>query len=61
MYVEDVDDLEELEFLRDEAVNRLEANPSNEQAQWDLEDIEERINEVKTEENVDNGGGLERS
>ncbi|QFG04555.1 hypothetical protein SEA_JEEVES_80 [Mycobacterium phage Jeeves] len=58
MYVEDVDDLEELEFLRDEAVNRLDADPSNEQAQWDLEDIDERINEVKTEENIENGGGL---
>ncbi|QLF84642.1 hypothetical protein SEA_GAIL_78 [Mycobacterium phage Gail] len=59
MFVDDVDDLEELEFLRDEAVNLLEANPSNEQAQWDLEDIEERINQVKTEENIENGGGVQ--
>ncbi|UJD21175.1 hypothetical protein SEA_SORORFAGO_78 [Mycobacterium phage SororFago] len=58
MYVEDVDDLEELEYLLSEAQDRLDANPGNEQAQWDIEDIEERINEVKTEENIDNGGGL---
>ncbi|WKW87289.1 hypothetical protein SEA_CHARGERPOWER_74 [Mycobacterium phage Chargerpower] len=59
MYVDDVDDLEELEYLLSEAVERLTANPANEQAQWDIEDIEERINEVKTEENIENGGGLE--
>ncbi|AOZ61314.1 hypothetical protein SEA_DARTHPHADER_74 [Mycobacterium phage DarthPhader] len=46
MYVDDVDDLDELEFLRDEAVERLDSNPDNEQAQFDLEDINERISEV---------------
>ncbi|AOT24995.1 hypothetical protein PBI_KALPINE_76 [Mycobacterium phage Kalpine] len=49
MYVEDVDDLGELEELRDEAVSRLEANPDNEQASFDLEDIEERIAQVREE------------
>ncbi|QBP31092.1 hypothetical protein SEA_REFUGE_74 [Mycobacterium phage Refuge] len=49
MYVDDVDDLEELEFLRDEAQARLDANPSNEQAQFDLEDIEERMTEIAQE------------
>ncbi|QTF81498.1 hypothetical protein SEA_TARSUSIV_74 [Mycobacterium phage TarsusIV] len=51
MYVDDVYDLEELEELRDEAEGRLEANPSNEQAQWDLEDIEGRMEELKAEVN----------
>uniref|UniRef100_A0AAU8GQR4 Uncharacterized protein n=1 Tax=Mycobacterium phage BabyBack TaxID=3158877 RepID=A0AAU8GQR4_9CAUD len=47
MYVEDIDDLDELDQLYDEAVNRLEAYPANEQAQLDLEDIEERMEEVR--------------
>ncbi|ASZ75416.1 hypothetical protein PBI_JOSHKAYV_77 [Mycobacterium phage JoshKayV] len=47
MYVEDIDDLEELEDLRKDAESRLGRNPgNNEQAQWDLEDIEERIEEL---------------
>ncbi|QXO13353.1 hypothetical protein SEA_TROOPER_76 [Mycobacterium phage Trooper] len=46
MYVDDVDDLEELEELRDEAEGRLEADPGNEQARWDLEDIEDRIDDL---------------
>lgn len=49
MYVDDVDDLEELEWLRDEAESRLEANPGNEQAQWDIEDIDERIEELSAQ------------
>ncbi|QNJ57024.1 hypothetical protein SEA_DELORIS_76 [Mycobacterium phage Deloris] len=49
MYVDDIDDLEELEFLRDEAADRLEANPANEQASWDLEDIEGRIDDLSAE------------
>ncbi|AGS82757.1 hypothetical protein ANNAL29_76 [Mycobacterium phage AnnaL29] len=49
MYVDDVFDLEELESLRDEAQGRLDANPHNEQAAWDLEDIEGRIEEVSAE------------
>ncbi|ALA07889.1 hypothetical protein SEA_PIONEER_78 [Mycobacterium phage Pioneer] len=49
MYVDDVDDLEELEFLRDEAVNRLENDPGNEQASWDIEDIDERISELSSQ------------
>ncbi|QBJ04879.1 hypothetical protein SEA_ELEPHANTOON_78 [Mycobacterium phage Elephantoon] len=53
MYVEDVDDLEELNFLRDEAVARLDADPGNEQASWDIEDIDERIEELSSQ--VDGG------
>lgn len=49
MYVDDVDDLEELEYLLSEAQDRLLEDPNNEQAQWDIEDIEERIREVNYE------------
>ncbi|AEL17884.1 hypothetical protein TRIXIE_76 [Mycobacterium phage Trixie] len=52
MFVDDVDDLEELADLRDEAVKRLEANPANEQAAFDLEDIEERISQVRGEGSI---------
>ncbi|ASZ72867.1 hypothetical protein SEA_DRAKE55_78 [Mycobacterium phage Drake55] len=50
MYVADVDDLEELKDLRSEAESRLGRNPDNEQAQWDLEDIEDRIEELVNRE-----------
>ncbi|QBP30553.1 hypothetical protein SEA_CHARM_72 [Mycobacterium phage Charm] len=43
MYVEDVHDLNELRVLHREAVSFLGKNPNSEQAQWDVEDIEERI------------------
>lgn len=47
MYVDDVDDLEELEFLHREAEENLVENPRSEQAHWDLADIVQRMNEVK--------------
>ena len=53
MYVDDVDDLEELGELLAEAQDRLYSDPTNEQAQWDVEDIEERITEL----NYERGGG----
>ncbi|QDP44656.1 hypothetical protein SEA_NOTHINGSPECIAL_72 [Mycobacterium phage NothingSpecial] len=49
MYVADVDDLEELEYLRAEAENSLAMDPNNEQAGWDLEDITERIEELSAQ------------
>ncbi|QFP95555.1 hypothetical protein SEA_GAUGELDP_72 [Mycobacterium phage GaugeLDP] len=49
MYVEDIDELDELDSLYDEAVSRLESDPANEQAHWDLEDIENRIEELSGE------------
>ncbi|UJD20913.1 hypothetical protein SEA_ZIMMER_75 [Mycobacterium phage Zimmer] len=49
MYVEDIDDLDELAQLRDEAVRELDVHPANEQAQFDLEDIDQRIAQVKAE------------
>ncbi|AHG24298.1 hypothetical protein KIY80_gp74 [Mycobacterium phage Benvolio] len=49
MYVDDVDDLEELEYLRDEAQARVDSGTYTEQAQWDLEDIEARIEELSAE------------
>ncbi|ASR86527.1 hypothetical protein SEA_CHANGELING_75 [Mycobacterium phage Changeling] len=52
MYVDDIDDLQELEELRDEAEARLESNPLNEQASFDLEDIEERIALVREEASI---------
>ncbi|BBX09467.1 hypothetical protein [Mycolicibacterium aichiense] len=52
MYVDDVDDLDELHDLLAEAHDRLLANPGNEQAQWDIEDIENRLEQVKTEDVV---------
>lgn len=47
MYVDDIDDLEELEGLLGDGQERLDADPSNEQAGWDVEDITERIEQVK--------------
>lgn len=49
MYVDDIDDLAELEELLSEARARLEADPRSEQAAWDVEDIEDRLEEVKAE------------
>jgi hypothetical protein len=50
MYVEDVTDIEELIDLLAEVEDRLLADPDNEQARWDHEDIRDRILEL-TEEN----------
>ncbi|QGJ89214.1 hypothetical protein SEA_RETRO23_77 [Mycobacterium phage Retro23] len=52
MYVDDIDDLEELEELRDEAANFFRTHPHSQQAQWDLEDIEERIDELTGEDDM---------
>lgn len=46
MYVADITDIEELAELLAEAWGRVIADPMNEQAQWDLQDIEARIYEV---------------
>ncbi|ASR86174.1 hypothetical protein SEA_BOBSWAGET_69 [Mycobacterium phage BobSwaget] len=51
MYVDDVDDLAELEELLADAQDRLASNPSNEQAAWDVEDIEGRMEELSAEVN----------
>ncbi|AIW02968.1 hypothetical protein PBI_LARENN_73 [Mycobacterium phage Larenn] len=53
MYVEDIDELEELEELREEAERTLRFDPRDEQAQWDLEDIVNRIAELTGEADVD--------
>lgn len=47
MYVADVTDIKELEELLAEAEDRLAADPGNEQATWDIEDITERIEELQ--------------
>lgn len=51
MYVDDVDDLEELEYLRDQIEVNLDNgainHPSHEQLMWDLEDINERIAQLE--------------
>ncbi|QFG12577.1 hypothetical protein PBI_TOAKA_78 [Mycobacterium phage Toaka] len=59
MYVADVDDLEELRWLRDEAEKTLRTNPSNEQARWDIEDIDERIEELSSQVEGEVTGGME--
>jgi hypothetical protein len=46
MYVADVTDIDELAELLAEAWDRVMAEPSNEQAQWDVQDIEDRIVEL---------------
>jgi hypothetical protein len=46
MYVADVDSLEELEALLEEAKEYLRKDPGCEQLQWDVEDIENRIEEI---------------
>lgn len=46
---DDIDDLDELEALYDEAVNLLEANPDSEQARWYVEDIHDRIEELSSQ------------
>ncbi|AMO44037.1 hypothetical protein BJD46_gp69 [Mycobacterium phage Bactobuster] len=50
MYVDDDDDLEELQSLLADAQDRLEqareGSPAHEQAGWDIEDIEGRIDEL---------------
>lgn len=47
MYVADVTSMKELEELLSEAKCRLMDNPGNEQAQWDIEDIEERMAQIR--------------
>ncbi|QBJ01160.1 hypothetical protein PBI_ARISSANAE_75 [Mycobacterium phage Arissanae] len=49
MYVDDVDDLDELADLLLEAEERLSACPSSEQAAWDVEDIQGRIDELSSQ------------
>ena len=46
MYVEDITDMNELNELLEEVWQRLCADPNNEQAQWDQEDILRRITEL---------------
>lgn len=50
MYVEDIDDLDELSALLAEAEDRYNfsyAYQDIEQAEWDMQDIQERINELQ--------------
>ncbi|QGH80638.1 hypothetical protein SEA_RAHALELUJAH_78 [Mycobacterium phage Rahalelujah] len=61
MYVDDVDDLEELNYLRDEAVERLDRDPGNEQASWDIEDIDNRIEELSSQVEGGNGEDVEHA
>ncbi|QGJ88831.1 hypothetical protein SEA_YECEY3_80 [Mycobacterium phage Yecey3] len=61
MYVGDVDDLDELADLLLEAEDRLSASPNSEQAQWDVEDIQQRIEEVSAQVNGGEDGDVERS
>jgi hypothetical protein len=49
MYVADVTDLYELQELLDEVRDRLSADPDNEQAQRDEEDILDRMDEIEFE------------
>lgn len=52
MYVADVTDLNELRQLLAEAEDRVQASRTPEefeQAQWDIEDIEDRIDELTFE------------
>lgn len=46
MYVADVTSMEELQELLAEAEDRLALDPTNEQAAWDIEDIEDRMAEI---------------
>lgn len=52
MYVADVTSMKELEYLLTEAQDELLHNPNCEQAAWDIEDIEARMEELRLE-----GGG----
>lgn len=47
MYVADVTDMQELEELLAEAQDWLLLEPDSEQAQWDVEDILDRIYELQ--------------
>jgi len=52
MYVADVTDIKELEYLLAEAQDRLQASGCErdyEAAAWDIEDIEDRIDELMFE------------
>lgn len=57
MYVADVTDVKELEALLAEAQDRLAASGSErqwEQAAWDIQDIEDRIDELTFESRYPN-------
>ncbi|AER48265.1 hypothetical protein SEA_KOKO_80 [Mycobacterium phage Koko] len=47
MYVDDVEDIEELEQLLDEAKDRFAEEPNNEQAAFDIEDLEQRLEQAR--------------
>jgi hypothetical protein len=49
MYLDDVVDLAELEGLQHEAESRLAIDCKDEQSRWDLEDVQDRILEVKAQ------------
>ncbi|KRD08603.1 hypothetical protein ASE48_08545 [Mycobacterium sp. Root265] len=49
MYVDDIFDKDELLGLQEEVQLNLDANPGNEQSQWDMEDITQRINQLTRE------------
>jgi hypothetical protein len=46
VYVKDITDMNELNELLAEVQDQLLADPLNEQAQWDMEDIMDRIDEI---------------
>jgi hypothetical protein len=46
MYVADITDRDELIYLLAEIEDRLLADPDNEQARWDREDILDRMDEL---------------
>lgn len=47
MYVADVTSISELQYLLAEAEDFLLRDPGSEQARWDIQDITERIEEVR--------------
>jgi hypothetical protein len=47
MYFADVTSMKELEFLLSEAECWLMDSPDSEQARWDVEDIKERMEQVR--------------
>ncbi|AEJ95059.1 hypothetical protein FGG22_gp037 [Mycobacterium phage Hammer] len=47
VYVDDVEDIEELEQLLDEAKDRFAEEPNNEQAAFDIEDLEQRLEQAR--------------
>lgn len=49
MYVADIDNIEELQLLLEESREYLQKDPDCEQCKWDIEDILERIEQIKPE------------